>query len=112
MLKLKYMWALLLLPLIWLLLMTSVAIPAIGHAKSYIKVVQGDYITQSVQSSAALLASDIDRVVLGLLRVGLGFVGPAQWLKLVDADGGRNHPRGNGNRQRRHGPIIQVQVLH
>ena len=61
MLKLKYMWALLLLPLIWLLLMTSVAIPAIGHAKSYIKVVQGDYITQSVQSSADLLASDIDR---------------------------------------------------
>jgi hypothetical protein len=41
--------------------MASVAIPAIGHAKSYIKVVQGDYTTQSAQSSADLLASDIDR---------------------------------------------------
>jgi hypothetical protein len=61
MLKLKYLWALLLLPLIWLLLMASVAIPAIGHAKSYLKVVQGDYTTQSAQSSADLLASDIDR---------------------------------------------------
>ena len=61
MLKLKYLWALLLLPLIWLLLMASVAIPAIGHAKSYLKVVQGDYSTQSAQSSADLLASDIDR---------------------------------------------------
>ena len=61
MLKFKYLWALLLLPLIWLLLMASVAIPAIGHAKSYLKVVQGDYSTQSAQSSADLLASDIDR---------------------------------------------------
>jgi hypothetical protein len=41
--------------------MASVAIPAIGHAKSYLKVVQGDYTTQSAQSSADLLASDIDR---------------------------------------------------
>jgi hypothetical protein len=41
--------------------MASVAIPAIGHAKSYLKVVQGDYSTQSAQSSADLLASDIDR---------------------------------------------------
>ena len=61
MLKFKYLWALLLLPLIWLLLMASVAIPAIGHAKSYLKVVQGDYSTLSAQSSADLLASDIDR---------------------------------------------------
>jgi translation initiation factor IF-1 len=61
MLKLKYLWALLLLPLIWLLLMAAVAIPAIGHTKNYIKVVQGDYTTQSAQSSADLLASDIDR---------------------------------------------------
>ena len=61
MLKLKYLWALLLLPLIWLLLMASVAIPAIGHAKSYIKVVQGDYTAQSAKSSADLLTSDINR---------------------------------------------------
>jgi hypothetical protein len=61
MLKLKFLWALLLLPLIWLMLMASVAIPAIGHAKSYLKVVQGDYTTQSAQSSADLLTSDIDR---------------------------------------------------
>lgn len=61
MLKLKYLWALLLLPLIWLLLMAAVAIPAIGHAKSYIKVVQGDYSAQSAKSSADLLTSDINR---------------------------------------------------
>ena len=61
MLKLKYLWALLLLPLIWLLLMAAVAIPAIGHAKSYIKVVQGDYTAQSAKSSADLLTSDINR---------------------------------------------------
>ena len=61
MLKLKYLWALLLLPLIWLLLMASVAIPAIGHGKSYIKVVQGDYTAQSAKSSADLLTSDINR---------------------------------------------------
>ena len=61
MLKLKYLWALLLLPLIWLLLMAAVAIPAIGHAKSYMKVVQGDYTAQSAKSSADLLTSDINR---------------------------------------------------
>ena len=61
MLKLKYLWALLLLPLIWLLLMAAVAIPAIGHAKSYIKVIQGDYTAQSAKSSADLLTSDINR---------------------------------------------------
>ena len=61
MLKLKYLWALLLLPLIWLLLMASVAIPAIGHGKSYIKVLQGDYTAQSAKSSADLLTSDINR---------------------------------------------------
>lgn len=59
--KLKYLWALLLLPLIWLLLMAAVAIPAIGHAKSYIKVIQGDYTAQSAKSSADLLTSDINR---------------------------------------------------
>jgi len=61
MLKLKYLWALLLLPLIWLLLMAAVAIPAIGHTKSYIKVVQGDYTAQSARSSADLLTLDINR---------------------------------------------------
>ena len=61
MLKLKYLWALLLLPLIWLLLMAAVAIPAIDHAKSYIKVIQGDYTAQSAKSSADLLTSDINR---------------------------------------------------
>ena len=61
MLKLKYLWALLLLPLIWLLLMAAVAIPAIDHAKSYMKVVQGDYTAQSAKSSADLLTSDINR---------------------------------------------------
>jgi translation initiation factor IF-1 len=68
MLKLKYLWALLLLPLIWLILMASVAIPAIGHAKSYIKVVQGDYSAQSAKSSADLLTSDINRA-FALLNV-------------------------------------------
>ena len=61
MLKLKYLWALLLLPLIWLLLMAAVAIPAIDHAKSYIKVIHGDYTAQSAKSSADLLTSDINR---------------------------------------------------
>ena len=64
MLKLKYLRALLLLPLIWLLLMAVMAIPAIGHAKSYIKAVQGDYTTQSMQRSADRLTSDIDRAFI------------------------------------------------
>lgn len=68
MLKLKYLWALLLLPLIWLLLMAAVAIPAIGNAKSYIKVIQGDYTAQSAKSSADLLTSDINRA-FALLNV-------------------------------------------
>ncbi len=41
--------------------MASVAIPASGHAKSYFKVVQGDYSAQSAKSSADLLTSDINR---------------------------------------------------
>ncbi len=61
MLKVKYLWALLLLPLIWSLLMVSMAIPAIGHAKSYIKVVQKDYTEPSAKSSADILTSDINR---------------------------------------------------
>jgi len=61
-LKVKYLWALLILPLIWLLLLVAVSIPAVGHTRSYLKVVQGDYTAQRAQSSADLLASDIDRI--------------------------------------------------
>ena len=62
MLKFKYLWALLVLPLIWLLLLVAVSIPAVGHARSYIKVVKSDYSKQSAITSADALNSDINRV--------------------------------------------------
>ena len=62
MLKVKYLWALLVLPLIWLLLLVAVSIPAVGHARSYIKVVKNDYSEQSAIASADSLNSDINRV--------------------------------------------------
>ena len=62
MLKVKYLWALLVLPLIWLLLLVAVSIPAVGHARSYIKVVKSDYSKQSAITSADALNSDINRV--------------------------------------------------
>ena len=62
MLKVKYLWALLALPLIWLLLFVAVSIPAVGHARSYIKVVKSDYSEQSAITSADALNSDINRV--------------------------------------------------
>ncbi len=62
MLKVKYLWALLTLPLIWLLLLVAVSIPAVGHARSYIKVVKSDYSEKSAIASADALNSDINRV--------------------------------------------------
>ncbi len=62
MLKVKYLWALLVLPLIWLLLLVAVSIPAVGHARSYIKVVKSDYSKQSAIASAESLNTDIARV--------------------------------------------------
>ncbi len=62
MLKVKYLWALLVLPLIWLLLLVAVSIPAVGHARSYIKVVKSDYSEKSAIASADALNSDINRV--------------------------------------------------
>ena len=62
MLKVKYLWALLVLPLIWFLLLVAVSIPAVGHARGYIKVVKGDYSEKSAIASADALNSDINRV--------------------------------------------------
>ena len=62
MLKVKYLWALLTLPLIWLLLLVAVSIPAVGHARSYIKVIKSDYSEQSAITSAESLNTDITRV--------------------------------------------------
>ena len=62
MLKVKYLWALLALPLIWLLLFVAVSIPAVGHARSYLKVVKSYYSEQSAITSADALNSDINRV--------------------------------------------------
>ena len=62
MLKVKYLWALLTLPLIWLLLLVAVSIPAVGHARGYIKVVKSDYSEKSAIASADALNSDINRV--------------------------------------------------
>jgi hypothetical protein len=56
------LWALLALPLIWLLLFVAVSIPAVGHARSYLKVVKSDYSEQSAITSADALNSDINRV--------------------------------------------------
>jgi hypothetical protein len=61
-LKIKYLWALLVLPLIWLLLLAAVSIPAVGHARSYLKVVKSDYSEQSAITSANSLNNDITRV--------------------------------------------------
>jgi len=61
-LKVKYLWALLVLPLIWLLLFVAVSIPAVGHARSYLKVVKSYYSEQSAITSADALNSDINRV--------------------------------------------------
>jgi len=61
-LKVKYLWALLTLPLIWLLLLVAVSIPAVGHARSYIKVIKSDYSEQSAITSADALSTDINRV--------------------------------------------------
>ena len=61
MLKVKYLWALLILPLSWLLLFVAVSIPAVGHARSYLKVVKSDYSEQSAITSAQALNSDINR---------------------------------------------------
>jgi hypothetical protein len=61
-LKVKYLWALLVLPLIWLLLLVAVSIPAVGHARSYLKVVKSYYSEQSAITSADALNSDINRV--------------------------------------------------
>jgi hypothetical protein len=60
-LKVKYLWALLTLPLIWLLLLVAVSIPAVGHARSYIKVIKSDYSEQSAITSADALSTDINR---------------------------------------------------
>ena len=62
MLKVKYLWALLVLPLIWLLLLVAVSIPAVGHARSYTKVVKNDYSAESAITSANSLNNDITRV--------------------------------------------------
>ena len=62
MLKVKYLWALLVLPLIWLLLLVAVSIPAVGHARSYLKVIKSDYSEQSAITSADTLNTDINRV--------------------------------------------------
>jgi hypothetical protein len=56
------LWALLALPLIWLLLFVAVSIPAVGHARSYLKVVKSDYSELSAITSADALNSDINRV--------------------------------------------------
>jgi hypothetical protein len=61
-LKVKYLWALLTLPLIWLLLLVAVSIPAVGHARSYLKVIKSDYSKQSAITSADALSTDINRV--------------------------------------------------
>jgi len=60
-LKVKYLWALLVLPLIWLLLLVAISIPAVGHARSYLKVVKSDYSAESANTSATALNSDINR---------------------------------------------------
>jgi hypothetical protein len=61
-LKVKYLWALLVLPLIWLLLLVAVSIPAVGHARSYLKVVKSYYSEQSAITSAESLNTDITRL--------------------------------------------------
>ena len=66
MLKKKYLWFLLIFPVLWGLFVAVQVLPSIGHAKSYVQVVQGNYSADSANKSAEQVSTDIDRVFTAL----------------------------------------------
>ena len=62
MLKPRYLWALLVFPIVWVLLIFTVTVPTALHAKAYLDVVKGNYTTESADNASARLATDINRV--------------------------------------------------
>jgi hypothetical protein len=62
MLKKRYLWLLLIVPALWVLVLAVQVIPAVGNAKTYMKIIQGDYSAQSANESAQRVSADIDRI--------------------------------------------------
>lgn len=62
MLRKRYLWLLLVVPALWVLLIAIQVIPAVGHAKDYMKVIQGNYSAQSAAVSAQRVSADINRL--------------------------------------------------
>jgi hypothetical protein len=62
MLRKRYLWLLLVVPALWVLLIAIQVIPAVGHAKDYMKVIQGTYSPQSAAVSAQRVSADINRI--------------------------------------------------
>ena len=71
MLKKRYLLLLLVFPLLWALILTTQVVPAVGHAKNYLNVIQGNYTAKSAQESADQVSSDIDRVLATLNAPGI-----------------------------------------
>ena len=62
MLKKRYLLLLLIFPILWVLILATQVIPAVGHAKSYMNVIQGEYSAQLAEESSARVSTDINRV--------------------------------------------------
>lgn len=71
MLKKRYLLLLLVFPLLWALILTTQVVPAVGHAKNYLNVIQGNYTAKSAQESTDQVSSDIDRVFATLNAPGI-----------------------------------------
>ncbi len=64
MLKPRYLWALLAIPIIWILLIFAVTIPTALHAKTYLDVVKGNYTAETADDASDRLATDINRIFM------------------------------------------------
>jgi len=62
MLKPRYLWVILVFPIIWVLLIFTVTIPTALHAKTYLDVVKGNYTTESASNASDRFATDINRL--------------------------------------------------
>ena len=71
MLKKRYLLILLVFPLLWAVILAAQVVPAVGHAKSYMNIIQGNYTAKSAQESAAQVSRDIDRVFATLNAPGI-----------------------------------------
>jgi hypothetical protein len=62
MLRKRYLWLLLIVPALWVLVLAVQVIPAVGNAKDYIRVIQGNYSAQSANKSAERVSADVNRI--------------------------------------------------